>query len=457
MRFLAALAIALVLAFAAVPAGAVEILDPDPDALTAAFVKSLKRCAAGGRLTVGVLGFPRSFTGLSDDERVATRRIVEALIARQPGVLLKPVADLDKLIAGRMNAGGHDPADIAAIFDKARDVTALVHFEGRRSASEFALTLVGATRAGAGPAAGAVEPFHLKLDAGPALVDVVKLVETEFAERIKADQAIAEIVVETFRPEGGTPYSRCNDTLTGLVVDVLARLNADPDFALRDRRIAVRVARPGEPAAAGAAILSGSFGSDAAGLWLSASLATVDGRALARVHRAHITGLACDARPLGFLENIAAGALADTGRLEVSAARGLVPVGDFLSFRIRGGDEARTLYCWALASDRTAFVFLPTPGREAESRLAAGATRDFPEDFDFGPIVAAEPSENLFGCFAAAGPLSAEASGAWSSKYGPVGRAKDGALDEAEIDELLALMRREPGIVEAYGAVRIVP
>lgn len=449
----------LIAAFAAVPdARAAEIVSPEPDAAARTFVVSLKRCAAGsGRLAIGVLGFPRSFTGLSDAERVEVRRLVEALLARQPGIVLKPVADLDKLLAGRLNAGGHDAADIAAIFEKARDVTALVHFEGRRSAGEFALTLVATTRSGDCLAAGGLAPLRLALDAGPRLADLRKLVETEFARAVKNDPGVAEVVVETFRPDGATPYSRCNEAVTGLVLDELSRLNADPDLALRQRRLTIRRAVPGTAPAPEAAVLSGSFGSDAAGVWVTADLAMADGRVLAKTYRTHVTGLDCEPRALDFLEGLRADAIADPTRLEVTAERPTVAVGGFLAFRIRLGPDPATLYCWALAADRTAFVVLPAPGAEAGARMKAGASAIFPDDFGFPPIVASEPSENVFGCFAARTALSPAATAAWAAKYGPVGRAADGALDESEIDTLLATMRSEPGIVESYGAVRIVP
>ncbi|MEZ5840963.1 MAG: hypothetical protein R3D02_11260 [Hyphomicrobiales bacterium] len=455
--FLAAL-IALAVFLAGGPASALEVRNPDADVIAAEFVSALRDCTAGRRLEIGVLGFPRAFTGLSDADRVAARRLVEALLARQDGVVLKPIADLDKLMAGRANAGGHDPADIAAIFEAARDVAALVHFEGRRtSAGEFALTLVGTTRSGDCLAAAGLSPLRLGLDAGAAVVDLRKLIDAELAAAIRDNAALADIAVEPFRPDGATPYSACNEAVTGAVVEALSRLSADPDLALRGRRVAVRPLPPGTPAPAGAARVSGSFGSDGGGLWLTATLAGPGGEILAAISRAHVAGIACDPRPLDYLESIRIGAPDDPKRLTVTAERAVVPVGGFLKFRIATGSDPLSLHCWALASDRTGFIFLPVPGKEEAARVPAGAIRYFPEDFGYGPIVAGEASDNIFGCFAATMPLSPAASTAWNARYGPAGRARDGALDEEEIAELIAVMRREPGITESYGALKIVP
>ncbi|MCC2113805.1 MAG: hypothetical protein KDJ16_17340, partial [Hyphomicrobiales bacterium] len=434
-----------------------EIVSDNRDTAGRDFIRALRNCASqsSAPVTIGVLGFDRGFTELSDSERVEMRRIVEGLVGRQRGVTLKPIADLDKLVAGRIMSGGHDAADVMGILAEARDVTAVIHFEGRRIAADrFELRLVGTTRAGDCLMAGAVKPLVLALGTGTGFHDLKKLIAEKFAGAILDQATVAAVVVRRFVPEGDTPYNRCTDAVGEAVTAALSAALSDPNLALQSRSFSIRTAAADaivdDPTAA---VLSGRFGSDRTGLWVSAELANAaDGTRLVSLERTYVTGLACEPRALSFLEAVAAAALSDPSRLSVVPVRSEVRPGEVISFKISGG-RVQSLYCWVLAADRTGFVLLPTPG--ATARIGTNETLVFPTDFGFPPIVSEEPSENIFGCFGTAADLSEPARAAWAAKYGAVGQAAGGALDETEIWALAATMRRQSDIVEAYGKVTI--
>jgi hypothetical protein len=81
-----------------------------------------------------------------------------------------------------------------------------------------------------------------------------------------------------------------------------------------------------------------------------------------------------------------------------------------------------------------------------------GMTVSYPRGFGFPDIPFQDRSEDVFGCFGLNAPVSDEVKAAWAAGLG-TDPLNPRLLERDEILRLRALMRRQPGAVEAYDRV----
>lgn len=447
------------------PAQAVEI-DPDGGDIAQEFVAAARACvslADHQPLTIGILGMERSSTTLNDNARIQVRRIVEVLIGKEPNVELKPVGDLGRVLTQLEATASISSSEVVALLQQIRDVDVAVYFEATRQARDRVdLTLVGVSRSGTCLVPPTATSLSVRLDAGVKLHDLAKLFETRIAPTLRNDKTVTTLLIGVFAPAGAAPgrsYSLCSepirDSALGVLIDTLVN---HPQTAISDRRLVVRRSAYGEAIAAQPSlrVLSGTFGRDAAGLWVSAELTNpVDGGISASFGgRRYIAGLSCPDEPIDFLSFFEAGGHNDPDRLTVATRNRWPRIGDFLNFSVRVGVDT-TVYCWVISDDETGYVLLPQKGKEHKARLRSREMRRFPDDFWGGPQTYKEAAEGLFGCFAPGADLVQSVHAAWMAKFGRVGQGENGALSGHEILALRDLMRRQNGIVEAYARVKV--
>lgn len=152
-----------------------------------------------------------------------------------------------------------------------------------------------------------------------------------------------------------------------------------------------------------------------------------------------------------FFQDILATAKTDKSFLILQMTKDIFdPKLDYLTFRIIV-KKTFYLYCWIISDDRKAFILLPNPNNATSSRLPAGATRTYPQDFNFGNLSFNSPARDLCGCFALPNELPSSDRNRWMSTWNADGIAQQ--LEEDRILEFLSMMRSQPGVVEAYGYV----
>jgi hypothetical protein len=273
--------------------------------------------------------------------------------------------------------------------------------------------------------------------------DPRQVLQTAVERLAELAPALRTVDVAGFAGRGG--HSLCGDALTEALLAALDEEARNPNRALRDRPLAVRRARAAQLPGGEAAVASGTFETDQRGRAFL-SLAFRQGDALlAPTGRVAVAmeKLGCDPTARPFLDHVAAGALLDRERLDVTAP--VFAEGQRLEVAIAVRRPLR-LHCWVLAPDGTAYVALPAGGDAPDVR--PGVLR-YPRDFRLDDIVLAGRFENLFVCHGAAEPLPPALAEAWS-RHG-----RDAALlDPETVRALLAEMRAQPGVSEA--AARIV-
>lgn len=463
--FIVALASVLAAGFLVGPtasAGAAEIIDGR--ARIAGFADAARAClrtTGNGKelLAVGVLGIDGRSTSVNDDERGEILSAIEALIASQPGIVLRPVTRLGR-IATRMRRAGASDDEIVRAMRRVQDVDVAIYFSARRKgATRVELTLSGITRDGNCLIPASAGSLEARLGAGPRKHVLKKLIEAELVPAILRDARINTIIVDAFRAgrqSSTRTYSLCSEPLAERSATALSRfLRRDATAIAKGRGFAVRRGRASSAAGEGTRVLRGSFGRDAGGLWVSAELLDPrDKSVVAGFSRQYVVDVDCPVETLGLIDFIVRGARENSRFLVVDSAEARFRVDHFIRFHVRVPQRETMLYCWAISDDGTAYVVLPNPGADAR-RVHETGMKVYPAGFGQPEIRATEKGAGIFGCFAAHEPLSDGLHDAWMAAH--FANREDARMQLAE-DEILTLlnkMRAHGGMFESYAHYEI--
>ncbi len=191
----------------------------------------------------------------------------------------------------------------------------------------------------------------------------------------------ASLELPPFRAaEGG--LGDCDSELRDRLIEALKLEQADPDNAIVDRRIEVRLPLARSGGGEAAARVSGRYGAERDGrLWVEARVAAPDGTVLAALPRSPVAGLACRGHRRSLGDAVAAllGGGRDEG-MALSLPRTNPRVGDLVAITLRNErPEGRRPLCLNIAADDTAQVL--TPLRPGAPRLAPRGQLVWPRDF----------------------------------------------------------------------------
>jgi hypothetical protein len=446
-RTIGAVALALASAGALVPAKASD------DAI-ADWLNQLDACIPKKPMSLAVVGFFQDEALVSIEQAKSVRLKVERKLTIAGRVRVETGADIADLIVAQEATQNATRGEVEEQIRKAYGADALVFFEGssRPIATSITFHLVAILNSSQGECKKVQsDPIELPVSTQPTIKDIEKTMQNAVQQMAKnAKDAKYVLICRFTAAESGN--SDCTNALDEKLRRVLDDYRNSLNTRLKEHDLDIREEPTGvceEPT--GVVTAKGSFRRDPDGRsWMSIEFRR-DGHYLGGSGQTYIstTELSCNPSITQFFERVETDARSRVGdQLDVAVTKSLFKRTDNLDIRIET-KQPLTLYCWVLDSDRTAQVFLPVRGREAESTLVPGE-HHYPDSFDLRPVPLHEPRINLIDCFGLHGRLPSGLHDRWmaaapseENKYDPK------PLFAPDVSDLLERIRAIPGLVEA--------
>lgn len=421
------------------------------------WLSHVAQCNGGAKpLRLSVIGFD-SPGALPSNAAEAVRFAIQTELGQQPGV--QTALGRDEALLRQLQEEVLNRAPQAAIAEQLRkaylQVSAVVFFKGAKRHENgdrvsFRLLAVLPDKP---DCAALSDEIERPMPAGPEL----KSIDAELAGAVVRmmdlpSPAVTEVTVCPFEDAGQT-FSSCAPVLTDLVVKHLEKALSSVSNALTSRKLSIRRGEQSSCAAAGAYAHGrvGADGDDGKRLWMNLDFRRGD-TVLATTGRIPVfpQELGCSAQMRTFFEHVRAGARIAEAKLRLQTEKPVFARGDILDVGITAGANL-WLYCWIMGNDRTASMALPAKGQEDRAWIGSGKTLHYPgAAFGTKAVILENPADELFGCFGSEQPLRRDLHDNWMKL---TGLAPDRTAIEVKLDEvlrLLATMRAQPGIVEAY-------
>jgi hypothetical protein len=401
----------------------------------------VEACAGTSAPRLAIIGLDGRETAASPEEAEQVRYSVEEIVQKISQWPLSSASDVTRLKAMREGTIGLSGEEAENQIRKAFAGVSVFFVAPIRQGQALSLRLQAITPDAACKATS--DPLTLALAQNASEADPGRVMSEAVARLFAAAPEIREVDVLPFSAEAG--HSACSAALADALMVALDAEARGPNRVLSGKTLTAAYRASERPAELKRASAIGRFDLDAKGRAHLALEFRRAGATLAPTGRVAIAidRLACDPTIRPFLDHVAASAKTDRARLDLSAEP--LQIGERLDIRITIGEPMR-LFCWVIAPDRTAFVLLPA--EEAFAReLPAGPYR-YPRSFDLQDIVISQAFDNLASCYG----LDAGSAAAIEPSWRPFAPAanKDALLIPAEkTEEILAALRRLPGIVEA--------
>ncbi|MBM7067438.1 hypothetical protein [Actibacterium sp. 188UL27-1] len=425
---------------AAIAMAAPLLADPKVDR----FVDDIAACLGTAPLDLVIAGLPNDQTALSAAQAASLRLSVEEALSATGRVRLIPARDVSQLRALQDGTTGLTGAEAQALITRAHDGDAAIFIVApNRQDQTVGYRLQAITSDAACKATSAA--FEAAV-AGSGAANVDRVVEAALKQFEAATTQTSGLTICPVQTTGG--YSACADVLGNRLTALATKRAGGATRILTGNRFHVSTATAQCQGDDGNATLRTRLGHDPRnGAWLELEFAQGP-QILSAMPRTRVDlgALACDPTLRSLPDYIAASTRRDRTQLDIAAAATPFRPGQRLEVRIDLGAPA-ALYCWVLAPDETAFIALPATASNPEAQGAL----IYPTSFGLRQIVLDGAFENLFHCFAAPAPIPQALDAQWRD-LGPAG-GNPRLLDRAQIEQILAQMRAQPGLTEATARI----
>jgi len=426
------------------------------------FLNKLRACLnmqenQNTKLTLGILGVEEDETRISAEDSLILRRKVQKILTGWPDVRLKAAAEMDDILERLQAEGRFSQEKIQAELSKAQDVDALVYIEVRQVKIRKGYRIVnydlrGLTRT---DACMVVMPAPMTSRLRTEQVhDFATLAKNRLRYLLNKHREIQELIFRQFKVNSSYATD-CSRALPKRLVELVEEIEGTTPWITRGRSLRKRIVAPrAQPeddvrerifVVGELRSISGVSKEQAMRLDITFMRGGLGGEILGTL-RARVSNLDCNVASENFETRILAAARLDTALFKVTAPQTSVQRGSAVVFDIWSRKNVHVRCMVIDLNDYSAYILFPSPSTNSDYMLEANETRRYPEGFGFDSQFYENDSNNLFGCFATAKPLSGNARALWDALSG----RPDPLLKSSEINSLLEELRAVEGIVEHW-------
>jgi len=426
------------------------------------YLTELRACLRKGAnlpITLGILGVREDETRVSAKDRQTLRREVEKHFSGRPDVKLKAVADMDRILQRLQAVERFSQKTVRAALAKAQDADAFIYIEIRQVSINGGYRIVnydlrGITRKESCMAVTSAQiTSRLRME---EIHDFAALAKNHLRHLLDKHREIRGLAFRQFNVRGSYA-TECSHALPKRLIGLVGEIEDSPKWMANGRVLEKKIVAPPVRPEVGVrerAFVTGELHSisgvpikQAMRLDMMFMRGGAGGEILGSLS-AWVSNLGCDTRPINFEEKIMAAARHGVNAFRITSVKTRVRPGSPVAFDIWSRKNVH-VHCMVIdLNDRSGYILFPSPRTNSDYTLKGGETRRYPEGFGFASQTYKNISNNFFGCFATAKPLSGNARMLWDAMSARL-------LKQSEINLLLEELRAVEDIVEHWAKVEV--